>query len=71
VSWTAPASNGSAITGYTVTSNPDNLTCTTTGALTCTVSGLTNGTSDKFTVVATNAAGDGAPSAASNAVIPN
>ena len=45
VSWTAPLDNGgSEITGYTVTSNPEGKTCTTTGATSCTVSGLTNGT---------------------------
>ncbi len=44
VSWTAPASNGgSPITGYTVTSTPDGVTATTTGALSVQVNGLTNG----------------------------
>ncbi len=73
VSWTAPASNGgSAITSYTVTSTPGNKTCTwITGPLTCTVSTLTNGTSYTFTVFAHNAAGDGPPSTASNAVVPS
>ena len=71
VSWSAPASNGgSAITGYTVTSSPGSKTATTTGALSATVSGLTNGTTYTFTVTATNAVGMGSPSAASNAVIP-
>ncbi|HEY5025664.1 MAG TPA: fibronectin type III domain-containing protein, partial [Acidimicrobiales bacterium] len=37
VSWTAPASNGSTITGYTVTSSPGGHTCVwTSGPLTCT-----------------------------------
>ncbi len=58
ISWSAPATNnGSPITGYTVTSSPGNLTCTTTGATSCTVSGLTNGTAYTFTVTATNGVG--------------
>jgi len=71
VSWAAPVSDGgSAVTGYTVTSNPGDQTCTTGGALTCDVTGLTNGTSYSFTVAAGNSVGVGAPSAASSAVIP-
>jgi hypothetical protein len=72
VSWDAPASDGgSAITGYTVTSAPGAKTCSwTSGALACTVTGLTNGTSYTFTVKATNGVGTGPPSAASNPVIP-
>ena len=57
VSWTAPVSDGgSVISSYTVTSSPHNKTCTTTGALTCTVAGLTNATAYTFTVAATNTA---------------
>ena len=72
VSWNAPASNGgSAITGYTVTSNPGGFIAQTNGnTLTATVNGLTNGTSYTFTVTATNAKGTSAASAPSNAVTP-
>ena len=72
VSWTAPASNGGAtITSYTVTASPGGQTCAwTTGPLTCTVNGLTNGTSYTFTVFAHNAAGNGPASSASSPVTP-
>ena len=70
VQWHAPSSNGGvAITGYTATSSPGSNTCTTGGALTCVVTGLTNGTSYTFTVKATNGT-VGPASAASNAAIP-
>jgi hypothetical protein len=75
VSWSAPADNGSPITGYvvipyvgTVAQPPvvfaDDL------ATTQTVTGLTNGTAYKFRVAAVNAAGTGARSALSNRVTP-
>jgi hypothetical protein len=72
VSWSAPASNGgSAISSYVATSTPGSKTCPwTTGPLTCTVSGLTNGTSYTFVVRATNSVGTGPASAPSNAVTP-
>ncbi|MFP5039673.1 fibronectin type III domain-containing protein [Parasediminibacterium sp. JCM 36343] len=70
VFFTAPSGNGgSAITGYTVTSNPGGLTATGASSP-ITVTGLTNGTAYTFTVTATNAAGTGAASAASAAVTP-
>ena len=71
VSWTAPASDGgSPITGYTVTSAPGGATCVTTGALSCVVTGLTNGTAYTFTVTATNAVGTGPASDPSTPVTP-
>lgn len=70
VSFTAPYDNGgSTITGYTVTSNPGNMSAFgTAGPIT--VTGLTNGTSYTFTVTAINEAGISAPSVVSNTVIP-
>ena len=72
ITWAAPTSNGgSAITGYTVTSNPGGKTASVGGStLAATVTGLTNGTSYTFTVVASNTIGPSIPSAASNAVTP-
>jgi hypothetical protein len=70
VSFTPPTDNGgNAISGYTVTSSPGNITATGTGT-TITVMGLSNGTAYTFTVTASNAAGTGSASEASNAVTP-
>jgi hypothetical protein len=72
VQWAPPASDGGApITGYTVTSTPESLQCTTTGATSCTVAGLSNGTGYTFSVSAQNVAGSSAASAASASVTPN
>ena len=72
VFWSAPASTGgAAITSYKVTANPGGQTVTVGGSkLTATFTGLTNGTSYTFTVVATNGVGDGAPSTPSSVVQP-
>ncbi len=74
VSWTAPASNNSPITGYTVTpylagvaQTPQSYDASTT---TRTITGLTAGASYTFTVAAVNAVGTGAASPQSNAVTP-
>lgn len=70
VTFTAPANNGgSSITGYTVTSNPGGLTGSGSSSP-ITVTGLTNGIAYTFTVTATNGAGTGGASAASNAITP-
>lgn len=71
VAFTAPVANGTpAITGYTVTSTPGNFT--KTGATSpLVVTGLANGTSYTFTVVATNSNGNSVPSVASAAVVPS
>lgn len=71
ITWSLPTSNGgSPITGYLVTSSPGSLTCATTSQLSCTVTGLTNGTPVVFTVSASNVNGSGPPSLASTAVTP-
>ena len=70
VAWTAPANNGgSPLLSYTVTSNPGALTVTVPANQTgVNFTGLTNGTTYTFTVHATNATGNSAESAPSNAV---
>ena len=79
LSWTAPASNGgSPITSYDVyegtSSGGENYSatpaCIATGAsaTSCTVTGLTNGTTYYFTVEAVNAAGNSASSTEASAV---
>jgi hypothetical protein len=72
ISFNAPAANGSAITGYTVTSKPaggsDNDAGTTSTSHVMT--GLTDGVAYTFTVKATNSVGTGPASAPSNSVMP-
>jgi hypothetical protein len=77
LTWSAPASTGGLpITTYTATatdtSNPGSghPSCTSSGPLTCTVTGLTNGDAYTFTVTATSGAGTSAPSTASPPVTP-
>ncbi len=76
MTWSAAPSNGSPISGYTVTAADSTTsanggeTCTTTGALNCIVTGLTNGDSYTFTVTATNGIGTGPSSSPSSPVTP-
>jgi hypothetical protein len=61
IAWLAPSSTGgSPITGYIVkASGGGGQACRTTGATSCTVTGLVNGASYSFSVVATNILGAG------------
>ena len=80
LSWTAPTSNGgNAIIQYRVQYAPEggddystwsSSISTLSTSTSYTVTGLTNGTSYKFRVVAANSAGNGTYSSASDAVIP-
>lgn len=67
VSWAASASGG-LTTSYVVTSSPAGFTSSSTTATSVTATGLTNGQAYTFTVVASNANGSAAASAASNSV---
>lgn len=70
ITFTEPLNDGgNAITGFTVTSNPDNISDVGVSSP-ITVTGLTNGTEYTFTVVATNVNGDSVDSAASTGVTP-
>lgn len=71
VTFTAPTYTGNpaGVTGYTVTSSPGGITASG-AASPITVTGLTNGVSYTFTVVATGVGGTSGPSSASNSVTP-
>ena len=69
VAFTAGATGGSAITGFTVTSSPGSLTASGASSP-LVVTGLTNGTAYTFTAVATNANGTSSASTASSSVTP-
>jgi hypothetical protein len=74
VSWTPGGNGGSQITGYRIIpyigSNPQAVTNVSGESTSATVSGLSNGTSYTFTVVALTALGTSPASTASNAVMP-
>ena len=68
---TAPTSGGTPAS-YTVTASPGGATCSITApATSCTVTGLTNGTTYTFSSTATNGGGTSAASASSNSVTAN
>jgi DNA-binding beta-propeller fold protein YncE len=70
VTFTEPGSNGgSLITGYTVIANPSGIVATGTESP-IRVTGLTNGITYTFTVIATNSIGSSPASAISNSVKP-
>lgn len=68
LTWTAPAANGSALTGYLITSSGGATLSIAAPATSVTFSGLVNGEDYSFTIHAINAVGAGAESAASNTV---
>ena len=72
MSWSAPASSGSfPVSHYQVTSSPGSGSCLVAApALSCDVTGLSNGTAYTFSVKALTGAGWSASSAPSNAVTP-
>jgi len=61
VTWSA-ATSTNPITGYTVTASPGGKTCSTTGALSCVVTGLASGLPVTFTVTTLTATENSAPS---------
>ena len=64
--WSPPVTEGSSpITGYVASATAAGQatqTCTTTGLLSCTISGLTSGVAYAVSITATNAVGTSPPS---------
>jgi hypothetical protein len=66
VTWVGPASTGGVpITQYVAQATPGGFACTSDGAVSCVITGLSNGQTYTFTVTATNRVGSSAPSAPS------
>ncbi|MEI8050728.1 MAG: pentapeptide repeat-containing protein, partial [Actinomycetes bacterium] len=59
VSWTGSVSNGSPLTGFTATSSPGGLTCSSS-VTSCQITGFATGVPYVFTVTSTNAIGTSA-----------
>jgi hypothetical protein len=71
VTWTAPASLGSArLAGYAATASPGGHACRSSGATHCRITGLVNGSPYTLTVVAGTSDGMSGPSSSSAAVTP-
>ncbi len=72
VTWTPPANTGAGTISYRVTAQPGGQTCApaSPSSTSCTVTGLQNGQTYTFTVVASNGAGPGPSSASSNPATP-
>lgn len=71
VQWDAPVSDGGTpVTGYTVTVSPGGATVACDSSP-CEITGLTNGKTYTFTIVATNAEGDSPASDPTEAVTPS
>jgi hypothetical protein len=72
--WQPPATNGKPITGYHLTLSPATVSipsnCTTASAVSCTFTGLSNGTPYTITVAAENMRGRGEASPSSDPITP-
>lgn len=71
IAWSPPADDGgSLISSYRVVASPGGESCSTDGALRCTITGLTPGLAYTFSATAQNGAGTSTPSIPSDAVVP-
>ena len=65
VSWAAPASLGiGTLTGYTATASPGGASCSAASEVSCTITGLANGTTYRVRVITRTTDGNSAPSRA-------